>query len=343
MSWNRILGHDELKASFQRVVARGRLAHAYLFLGPTGVGKRLFAQELGKALLCEAGQDVLAACDQCAACALVDAGTHPDLFAVQKPEDKNEIPIELMQQLCGSFGLKSARGRGKVAILDDADDLNEESANCFLKTLEEPPPRSVFILIGSSPERQLPTIRSRCQLVRFGTLPDETVAQILRQHDVTDPAQIGRLVHLAGGSPGQALALADDTLWEFRRKFLEALTRPKVDSFGLGRAYVEFAEDAGKEVAAQRRRAALALRLIIDALKDALTLSVGGTVKGDDVAILTPLTKRATTDKILALLERCLETETQLDRYLPLALVLEALPDALGQALEDAAPLAAHS
>ncbi len=75
-----------------------------------------------------------------------------------------------MRELCQSFALKSARGRGKVILIDDADDLNEEAANCFLKTLEEPPPRSVLILIGSTPDRQLQTIVSRCQVIRFAPL-----------------------------------------------------------------------------------------------------------------------------------------------------------------------------
>src|SRR5207245_5359792 len=139
-------------------------------------------------LLCE-GQvkPDLQACDDCAACRLVDADTHPDFFTLQRPEDKNEMPIGLVQELCAGFSLKSARGHGKVAILDDADDLNEESANCFLKTLEEPPPRSLFILIGAGDDRQLPTILSRCHVVRFRPLADEAVATLLKQHDIQDP------------------------------------------------------------------------------------------------------------------------------------------------------------
>src|SRR5262249_17651493 len=150
MSWRRIRGHEALVQGFTQAWRRGRLAHGYLFSGPPGVGKRLFADELAKALLCEAPPACrLEACDRCAACTLVAAGTHPDFFAVSRPEDTNEIPIAVMRELCRGLTLKTARGRGKVAVLDDADDLNEESANCFLKTLEEPPPRSVFILVGT--------------------------------------------------------------------------------------------------------------------------------------------------------------------------------------------------
>src|SRR6266481_3872353 len=226
-------------AAFARAVARGRLAHAYLFAGPPGVGKRLFALELAKAILCEnppphptlspsGGEGrvrgKLEACDRCAACSQVEAGTHPDFFATGRPEEKLEFPIEVMRELCRNFSLKSARGRGKVAIIDDADDLNEESANCFLKTLEEPPPRSVLLLIGSSPERQLPTIVSRCQVVRFAPLPAADVADLLRAGGVEDAALIELLLPLSEGSPGAARALSDPALWDFRSTLLQGLT-----------------------------------------------------------------------------------------------------------------------
>src|SRR5262249_29498504 len=158
--------HDALVEGFRRAVARGRLAHAYLFTGPVGVGKRLFAVELAKALLCDnTTEGGLQACDRCPSCVQVEAGTRPEFFSAVRPPEALEFPIDLMRELCQSFALKSARGRGKVILLDNADDLNEEAANCFLKTLEEPPPRSVLTLIGSTPDRQLQTIVSRCQVI----------------------------------------------------------------------------------------------------------------------------------------------------------------------------------
>src|SRR5579883_1340364 len=138
VSWQRIRGHDAVVRAFDGVVRSGRLAHAYLFTGPSGVGKRLFAGELAKALLCEAPPGPgLQACDACDACLQVEAGTHPDLITAGLPEDNLEVPIEVIRTLCRGLALKPARGRCKVAILDDADDLNEAAANCFLKTLEE--------------------------------------------------------------------------------------------------------------------------------------------------------------------------------------------------------------
>src|SRR5436190_725742 len=205
VSWQRVRGHDALVRAFQRVIRRGRLAHAYLFTGPQGVGKKLFATELAKTLLCEATESRLEACDVCPSCVQVEAGTHPDFLCVGRPEDALEFPIDVMRDLCQRFSLKSARGRGKVVVLDDADDLNRESANCFLKTLEEPPPRSVLVLIGSSPDRQLPTIVSRCQVIRFAPLQPEAVSELLQAQGMDDPALRERLARLSGGSVGRAL------------------------------------------------------------------------------------------------------------------------------------------
>jgi DNA polymerase III subunit delta' len=344
MSWSQILGHDERIASFRQIVARGRLAHAYLFVGPAGVGKRRFATELAKALLCEApgkSVGVLDACDQCAACLLVDAGTHPDLFQVSRPEDKNELPIDAMTDFCRNFSLKPARGHGKIGIIDDADDFNEESANCFLKTLEEPPPGSLFLLIGTSLDRQLGTIKSRCQPVRFAPLSDTHVRTLLQKQGV-DVGLLDRLVRLAAGSPGQAAALADESLWKFRRYVLQALVQPKVNSVEAAKEFVKFAEEAGKETAGQRRRANQALRLLIEGLIDAIRVQSGVPARSADSAessLLASLEQKAPPEIIHAMLERCLETETQLGRYVQLSLVLAGMLDALGQMLDDPSPL----
>jgi DNA polymerase-3 subunit delta' len=313
------------------------LAHAFLFLGPPGVGKRLFAHELAKALLCEAppGQR-LEACGRCLGCLHVEAGSHPDYFRAGRPAESLELPIEVIRELCRNFALKPARGRGKVIVLDDADDFNEESANCFLKTLEEPPPRSVLLLIGTSLERQLATIVSRCQVVRFAPLPDDLMAEILRSSGIEDPAQIERLTRLSGGSPGQALALADPALWQFRRTVLNGLTQPRPDSVALAKAWTQFVEEAGKEAAAQRQRAALVLRLLIAFFRDVLRFRMGAPhqqAESEDLRNLEELARRADLEKVLKVLERCLEGDMQIDRRVQLVLVLEALMDAVGQQL----------
>jgi DNA polymerase-3 subunit delta' len=335
LAWQRIRGHDALVEGFRRAVQQGRLAHAYLFTGPAGVGKRLFALELAKSLLCEkAAEGSLQACDHCPSCVQVEAGTHPDFFPAVRPPEALEFPIDLMRQLCASFALKSARGRGKVVLIDDADDLNEEAANCFLKTLEEPPPRSVLILIGSTPDRQLQTIVSRCQVIRFAPLAPELVDELLQAQGIDDTALRARLVRLSGGSPGLAKELADPALWDFRRALLAGLTKAPIASVDLARQWMDFVEEAGKESAAQRHCAQLVLRLLIDFLEDALTIALNGTprrTEPEEWPGLESLAQRAGPDRLLEALERCLEADRQIDRRVQLVLILEGLMDALGQ------------
>lgn len=343
MSWEQLRGHEGIVAAFTRAKNRGRMAHAYLFIGPAGIGKRRFAGELAKTMLCEAATatpTAWQACGRCSACLLVNAGTHPDLFTLARPEESNEIPIELMRELCRGFALKSARGRGKAAILDDADHLNEESANCFLKTLEEPPPRSIFFLVGTSTERQLPTVISRCQVVTFAPLSTELTVEVLRQQGVTDEAFARRLAGFAEGSPGLGLTLADPALWEFRRTFLEGLTTPGPDAVNLGKSFLAFVEEAGKESARQRQRASLILHLLLAFLKEALAFSLEDNpakASSEDVPLWRNLVKSAGPEKIMQLMERCLEAEFHLERYLLINLVLEGFVDAWGQIVKSPA------
>ncbi len=178
MAWQGILGHDEIAERFRHALAQDRLASTFLFVGPDGIGKRSFALRLAQTLLCETRDPALLdPCGHCTGCVQVLAGTHPDFLVVRRPTGKSFIPLGLLkgdepdypvrQSLLCSLAMRPFCGGRKVAIIDDADFLNVEGANCLLKTLEEPPPRSVLILIGTSADRQLPTIRSRAKWCGF--------------------------------------------------------------------------------------------------------------------------------------------------------------------------------
>src|SRR5436190_924149 len=110
MSWDRIRGHDDTRRGFQSAFTRGRLGHAYLLVGPEGVGKHLFARELTKALLCEKPPAPLTACDHCPGCAQVEARMHPDFHTVRTPHEKHELPVEEMRNFCAQLSRKPSRG-----------------------------------------------------------------------------------------------------------------------------------------------------------------------------------------------------------------------------------------
>src|SRR5262249_48840832 len=140
ISWHSVRGHDRVVEELRGALEQGRFPHALLFVGPQGIGKRTFAVTLAQALLCERSTEAaLDPCERCPSCLQVKAGHPPDLLQVARPEDKHDLPIRVIRDLCIDLGLKPARGARKVAIVDDADDLNEEASNAFLKTLEEPP------------------------------------------------------------------------------------------------------------------------------------------------------------------------------------------------------------
>jgi DNA polymerase-3 subunit delta' len=260
---------------------------------------------------------------------LVDAGTHPDLFQVARPEEKHEFPIDTMLELCRDLALKPARGDRKIAILDDADDLNDESANSFLKTLEEPPPRSILILIGTNADCQLPTIRSRCQVIPFQSLADEHLEAILRTAGDVEAAEIPRLTRQCGGSVSLARELIDPGIWHMRTQLLAAAADPKADLARAFKSWKSTIEQAGKDTSLQRRRAILVIRLAIQALEAALV----GTLPADAAdAKLQDALRKLGHDRLVELIERCLSAIEQIQRRVQLILAIEAVTDAVAAA-----------
>ena len=329
MSWDRIRGQGAARSSFFGAVERGRLGQAYLLVGPDGVGKRLFARELAKAFLCERPPAPLSPCDRCPGCAQVEAGSHPDLLTLRTPEGKHELPVDAMREFCSHLALKPTRGPRKIGIVEDADDFNEESSNSFLKTLEEPPPGALLLLIGTGTDRQLQTILSRCQIVRFAPLSDADVSAILAEHGIDDAGKRERLARLGAGSASRALALDDDSIWQVRQKLVEGLTDPRPSFRPLAEVWAKFHEDAGKDKgAAQRMRASLVLQFLIEAVQQALKLSLGAAVSGLDAreaARLKQFADRVGPAGLMELLDRCVEADTHVERRVQLILVVESV------------------
>lgn len=162
----------EAALRLQRSLQRGRVAHAYLFAGPRGSGKQAVATVLAQALNClEEKHD---ACGRCKSCADIQKGTHPDVHWVRPESKSRQIRIEQIREFESAIALKPLIGRTKVGIIVDAECMNEAASNAFLKTLEEPPGRTVIMLLTAEPQRLLPTIVSRCLRLSFGAAESET-------------------------------------------------------------------------------------------------------------------------------------------------------------------------
>lgn len=344
MSWHSILGHDSIVERFRQTLQRGRLASSFLFCGPPGVGKRTFALKLAQSLLCqERPEAALDPCEACPSCVQALAGSHPDVAVVAKPADKSEIPIELLigdrehrmqAGLCHHLALRPFMGGRRIAIIDDADALNPEGANCLLKTLEEPPPQSVLILIGVSPARQLPTIRSRCQLVRFAPLDCAAVAELLVAQGLTADRQTAeRLARHSEGSLDRALQLADESLWRFREQFYRALAAPLLDSVELAKSVAAFVDDAGREAPPRRARLRQVIRLATDFYRAQMRAGSGAALAAEgDLAHWVSQAAKGRPSAYQAAagrLERCLLAAEQVDRNANQATLIEAWLDDL--------------
>jgi DNA polymerase-3 subunit delta' len=329
--WGEVRGHDRVVAELRSSLAAGRFPHALLLVGPEGIGKRLFARRLAQALLCERRpESALEPCGSCPSCHQIVAGTHPDVLTLAKPEERHELPIDAIRRLCLDLGFKPMRGSRRVAIVDDADDLSEEAANAFLKTLEEPPPGAVLMLIGTSAERQLETLRSRCRVVRFDPLPKSEVAAILVETGVaSDPEEASRLAALGEGSPGRAAGLADPALAAFRRELLSDLADPRgLNAPALARRLEAFVADAGKESAPKRERASLLIgemaRFYCAILEESLGLARPLPDPADRPSVVA-LAERIDPDAAIAAAERCLDADYQVSRRAHLPLIFDAL------------------
>ncbi len=202
MSFAAIAGHGRAVKILKKALANKTLAHAYLFSGETGIGKKMAALALAAAVNCQnVGEE--GGCDVCPTCRKIAAGGHPDIH-ILVPEGE-EIKIDQVRQVQSDLALKPFEGTKKTLIVDGVDRMNAASSNAFLKTLEEPPGETLIILITSLPQSLLPTIRSRCQEIRFQPLSRQTLAQELTRKRGLSDADAWFVAALARGSLGRGL------------------------------------------------------------------------------------------------------------------------------------------
>lgn len=222
-----IKGQRQAVTQLLQVLQSRRLSHAYLFLGPEGVGKKTTAYAFAAALFCTGSSSPGELCGQCPHCLKMAHGSHPDLISVQ-PQGSS-IKIEQIREIQALSSYKQLSSQYKVIIIDEAEKMTEEAANAMLKTLEEPPKDTMFILVANGLAGLLSTIISRCQLIRFNVLSPEDLQEILQKEAGLKETEAKALSPLAGGSVSLALKIwenwSEENKWRSPQKILEHLAR----------------------------------------------------------------------------------------------------------------------
>lgn len=336
MPFRDVVGHRALVSLLARSIARDSLPPSLIFAGPAGIGKRLLALALAQATNCPTPIDVVHpgradtrgvdACGQCASCLRIARGVHPDVI-VLAPDDKGSIRVEPVRDLIDRVGYRPFEGRTRVVVINDADALVNSAQNSLLKTLEEPPSASVFILVTSRPDLLLPTVQSRCPRLRFQPLTASEVAQVLVRSGASEP-DARAIAATADGSVERALAEDAAELVESRAIAVRVLAQALMTDDARRRVEIakELVAKTGGGGASDRQLLSSHLRMMSSLIRDAQLLGGGGdraSLANTDLAAtlgkMTELTGEraerafAAVDKGLAALERNAGVKTVAD------------------------------
>ena len=245
LSWKNLIGNAETAEYLRKNISSGKFPHAVIFSGEEGVGKRLAAEICAAALLCENNNGE--ACGVCENCRLVLARSHPD-FYILEPEDNKKanptIKIGQIREMQSEAALRPINSERRVIIIDGAELMNNAAANCLLKTIEEPPSQTIFILLTANRSNLLMTIRSRCMTVNFDKISAEKIRDVLISRGV-ESKEAENLSIIADGSLGRALKLKESGGAQLRERALEILekiTRKELSSEEIFKFGAEIAE-----------------------------------------------------------------------------------------------------
>lgn len=307
MNLSDVRGQKRAVSILTRQLKSGRLAHAYLFLGPEGSGKTTTALGFAKALVCPAGN---VGCGTCSSCRRADEGVHPDIHFIERGEETAEIKVDQIRKLQEELVLTPFEAQRKAAVIDDAERLNPEASNAFLKTLEEPTRRTVLILVATDKWALLETVISRCRVVRFHSLPDDVVRDILISQGFS-PEKADAASALAAGNVKRALNLVDSDLAEERKWLIESIPSLRNGS-PVALADELLSRCPGKVLAQTRERVATYLGFLTLLVRDVRVTQCGveraRRYSGDSPEVVHQLAEGTTeraADAMLASIEQC--------------------------------------
>ncbi len=203
MNFSNIIGNDSIKQLLNSSIKSNSFVHSYMFVGPNGIGKKLFAQEFAKMILCIGDNK---ACGYCSSCVKFDSCNHPD-FSILDSEDGKSIKIGQIRTIQEKISEKPIVSTKKIYIIDNSDLMTSEAQNCLLKTLEEPPEYAIIILILSNESMLLNTVKSRCTKINFNELSKEELLQYARNHNIKIN---NNLLSTCNGSISKLISLKDE-------------------------------------------------------------------------------------------------------------------------------------
>ena len=266
MPFSDILGHQTVIAGLRASRAQDRVAHAYLFAGPDGIGKSQVAMAFAQLLCCPESVQSDDACGECRTCRLMSERRHPDLVVLE-PEGAF-IKISQVREMTKMLRFPPVEAATRVILIEPADKLHPAAANALLKTLEEPSPRNLFILTTNQPNALLTTIRSRSQQVRFSMLERQLVVGWLVQNSELDEETAQEVAAISGGSLGLAVQLSAPELQAVRSQWLDLLGR-------LGQMSLNQVILSAEQLAASKDNLPTIMDVMRLALRDLLLKSAG--------------------------------------------------------------------
>lgn len=329
MFFDEIIGQPLAAKIFRHILESKRLSHAYIFAGPAGVGKFLFAKTLAKILMCENnGPDwAQKGCDTCRPCKWVNKNCHPNLKITELEKGSQKIGIDAVIDIEKELILMPFLRTYRVFIINEADRMSEEAFNAFLKTLEEPVKDTVIILVAAAPALLPQTIISRCQTIKFQTIPQPLAAQYLGTRLKINNEDALFLSHLANGSIGDACNLHKQGMMPHRKELIKKLLHQ--DSERLSKDIIAYAKKNSADNEGIRREIIWQLKIIGFFIRDALCLHYSipdrQLINKDIIPATKQYQKRYPHKQIERLLDRILKSERYIRLNANYNLVVESL------------------